>query len=67
MPVLQIDFKDPERKCDVAKLFQTILDTCLNACGNSEQPSERMKSSISKLKLEEEQTGHTSSLVRNRP
>ena len=67
MPVLQIDFKEPERKGDVAKLFQTILDTCLNASGNSEQPLERSKSSISKLKFEEEQTCHTSSLVRGRP
>ncbi len=67
MPVLQIDFKEAERKGDVAKLFQTILDTCLSSSGNSDQPLERSKSSISKLKYEAEQTGHTSSLVRDRP
>ena len=61
MQELQIDFKDPDRKGDALKLFQSVQDASAHSSPIQPEP-ERSKSSCANPKLEDH-TALTSSLV----
>ena len=61
MQELQIDFKDPDRKADALKMFQSVQDASTYPSPVQPEP-ERSKSSSANRKLEED-IALTSSLV----